>query len=132
MTETDPRMSYSAVLGLGLGALAYSMHWASGAHPLLFAAPPAAAMAGYFLLDSWRTASGRERYEPLVSYGVVVVFAAVLFGWFFAASALASQLAALLCASLLLPVLVAWVLDRNTLKGDVDASVSEAPAAELD
>ena len=127
MTDTDSRMAYSTALGLVVGASAYTMHWLTGAPILAFAAMPAAALAGHFIVESWRDAGGRERYEPLVSYSVVVIFAAVLFGWFFARSAWVSQLAALLGASLLVPALLAWILDRNTLKGDVDASVSESP-----
>jgi len=126
MTDTDSRMAYSAALGLCLGALAYSMKWVSGANVLAFAAMPAAAIVGHFILESWRNSAGRDKFEPLASYGLVIVFATALFGLFFARAPWVSQFAALLAASLIAPLLVAWVLDRNTIKGEVDASVSEA------
>jgi len=126
MTETDSRMAYSAAFGLALGVLAYNLHWVSGAGFLAFAAMPAAALVGFYLLESWRDAAGRERIEPLVSFGIIVVFSAAIFGWFFARSSWVSQFSALMGASLLIPILIAWFLDRKTLKGDIDPSLSES------
>ncbi len=132
MTDSIPHIPHILVGGLAVGWLAMGMHILPGAHLLVYATPIAAALIGQLLLSTWRFGSGADRIEPLMGYLALVLTAWLVFGLLFASSAFASRLSGLLAASLLLPVLIDWLHDRQILKGGDDEPEAEeaAPAAD--
>ena len=130
MAEYDTRALYALAGGLLLGAAAYTFKWMPGSSPLLFAAAPSGALCGYFILQSWRNGSGREKLEPLLHYTSLLAFAWILLGWLFVRSAWLSQEATLLTLAFLLPAASDWLLERTTLKSFVPEPEAEIMSGE--
>ncbi|VVB57236.1 Uncharacterised protein [uncultured archaeon] len=116
MADFDTRAAYVLAGGILLGAGAFIFKWMPGADALIFAAAPAAALFGHFVLQSWRNGVGRDKLEPLMQYGAIIAFCWILMGWLFARSAWVAQEATLLALALLVPAAIDWLLERTTLK----------------
>ena len=120
MAESITNFQYSLLGGLALGWLALGMHMLPGANLLLYATPIAAAVLGQFLLSVWRQSAGAERLEPLLGYCALVAVAWLVFGLLFSPSSFAGQISNLMAVSLLRPVFIGWLRDRQILKGGED------------
>ncbi len=127
MADSIPHLPHILVGGLAVGWLAMGLHVLPGAHLLIYAAPIAVAVLGQLVLSSWRSAAGADRLEPIIGYLALVVTAWLVFGILFAPTAFSSRLSDLLAISMLLPVIVDWLHDRQILKsGEDEAEMDES------